>query len=111
MAMEPAEERAGSAMRAVFEGVDHGNPPSNEERQRARRILERLIAERALVRKFRGEGGRPIGRLVRRVDDPLLGDFVGVLRTLSGAEVYVDVRNLAYVEDAREAEPQPVHSA
>lgn len=83
---------------------------SAEERGEARRVIERLIAERTPVRKFRGDGGRPIGRLVRQIDDPLLGDFVAVLRTPSGSEVYVDVRNLAYLEAGLETDSVPVRS-
>lgn len=97
-------------MRKVFEAVMGGNPPTDEEREEARRIIERLINERVPVRKFQGDGGRPIGRLVRRIDDPFLGDFVAVLRTPSGSEVYVDVRNLAYLETTLQVDAVPARS-
>jgi hypothetical protein len=91
-------------MRRVFEGVLGGSQPSDEERTEARGIIDRLIEQRVPVRKFQGDGGRPLGRLVRRIDDPFLGDFVAVMRTPSGSEVYVDVRNLAYLEATLEVE-------
>ena len=97
-------------MRRVTDGAEDFFPQSDDERQEQRRLIERLIRERTPVRKYRGDGGRPIGRLVRRVDDPLLGDFVAVLRTPSGSEVYVDVRNLAYLEASLETESVPVRS-
>lgn len=97
-------------MRKVFEGVLSGRLPSDDERTEARRAMDRLIEERIPVRKFQGDGGRPIGRLVRRVDDLFLGDFVAVLRTPSGSEVYVDVRNLAYLEATLEVEPVPARA-
>ncbi|GEM_PF-3008192 len=98
-------------MRRVFESGQSGDLPTNEERIQASAVLNRLIEDRTPVRKFQGEGGRPIGRIVRRLDDPVLGDFVGVLRTPSGAEVYVDVRNLAYLEATLEVEPVPLRSS
>lgn len=97
-------------MRKVFEGVLGGSQPSDEERTEARGIIDRLIKERIPVRKFQGDGGRPLGRLVRRIDDPFLGDFVAVMRTPSGGEVYVDVRNLAYLEATLEVEAVPVRA-
>jgi hypothetical protein len=103
-------EGAWLAMRKVFEGVLDGGLPTADERTEARQVMDRLIEGRVPVRKFQGDGGRPIGRLVRRVDDPFLGDFVAVLRTPSGSEVYADVRNLAYLEATLEVEPVPVRS-
>src|SRR5579864_736237 len=97
-------------MRKVIEGQIGAKLPTETERVEARRIIDRLIAERVPVRKFQGDGGRPIGRLVRRVDDPFLGDFVAVLRTPSGSEVYVDVRNLAYLEASLQVEQIPARS-
>jgi hypothetical protein len=97
-------------MRRVFEAVVGGKPPTDEEREEAGRIIERLINERVPVRKFQGDGGRPIGRLVRRIDDPFLGNFVAVLRTPSGSEVYVDVRNLAYLEATLQVDPVPART-
>jgi hypothetical protein len=97
-------------MRRVFEGVLGGSQPSDEERTEARGIIDRLIEQRVPVRKFQGDGGRPLGRLVRRIDDPFLGDFVAVMRTPSGSEVYVDVRNLAYLEATLEVEAVPVRA-
>jgi hypothetical protein len=97
-------------MRRVFEGVLGGSQPSDEERTEARGIIDRLIEQRVPVRKFQGDGGRPLGRLVRRIDDPFLGDFVAVMRTPSGSEVYVDVRNLAYLEATLEVEAIPVRA-
>ena len=97
-------------MRQVIEGAVVGNPPSEAERAEARRIIDLLIGDRLPVRKFQGDGGRPIGRLVRRVDDPFLGDFVAVLRTPSGSEVYVDVRNLAYLETTLHVEKAPARA-
>jgi hypothetical protein len=91
-------------MRKVFEGVLGGSQPLDDERLEARGIIDRLIEQRIPVRKFQGDGGRPLGRLVRRIDDPFLGDFVAVMRTPSGSEVYVDVRNLAYLEATLEVE-------
>jgi hypothetical protein len=97
-------------MRRVFEGILGSSQPSDDERAEARAIIDRLIAERIPVRKFQGDGGRPLGRLVRRIDDPFLGDFVAVMRTPSGSEVYVDVRNLAYLESTLEVERVPARS-
>jgi hypothetical protein len=97
-------------MRRVFEGVLGGNQPLDAERMEARGIIDRLIEQRIPVRKFQGDGGRPLGRLVRRIDDPFLGDFVAVMRTPSGSEVYVDVRNLAYLETTLEVEAVPVRA-
>ena len=97
-------------MRRVFERVLGGSQPSDEERTEARGIIDRLIEQRVPVRKFQGDGGRPLGRLVRRIDDPFLGDFVAVMRTPSGSEVYVDVRNLAYLEATLEVEAVPVRA-
>ncbi|HVA62427.1 MAG TPA: hypothetical protein VNF74_01785, partial [Terriglobales bacterium] len=73
-------EGAWLAMRKVLDRVVRGSLPSDDERTEARRALDRLIEERVPVRKFQGDGGRPIGRLVRRVDDLFLGDFVAVMR-------------------------------
>jgi hypothetical protein len=97
-------------MRKVFEGVLGGSQPLDDERLEARGIIDRLIEQRIPVRKFQGDGGRPLGRLVRRIDDPFLGDFVAVMRTPSGSEVYVDVRNLAYLEATLEVEAIPVRA-
>jgi hypothetical protein len=97
-------------MRRVFEGVLGGSQPLDDERLEARGIIDRLIEQRIPVRKFQGDGGRPLGRLVRRIDDPFLGDFVAVMRTPSGSEVYVDVRNLAYLEATLEVEAVPVRA-
>jgi hypothetical protein len=97
-------------MRKVFEGVFGGSQPLDDERMEARGIIDRLIEQRIPVRKFQGDGGRPLGRLVRRIDDPFLGDFVAVMRTPSGSEVYVDVRNLAYLEATLEVEAIPVRA-
>lgn len=97
-------------MRKVFEGILGGSQPSDDERTEARGIIDRLMEERVPVRKFQGDGGRPIGRLVRRVDDPFLGDFVAVLRTPSGSEVYVDIRNLAYLETTLQVEKVPARA-
>jgi hypothetical protein len=97
-------------MRKVFEGVLGGSQPLDDERLEARGIIDRLIEQRIPVRKFQGDGGRPLGRLVRRIDDPFLGDFVAVMRTPSGSEVYVDVRNLAYLEATLEVEAVPVRA-
>jgi hypothetical protein len=97
-------------MRKVLEFPEPWDGVSPDVPVAAHETLERLIAERVAVRKFQGEGGRPIGRIVRRVDDPVIGDFVGVLRTPSGSEVYVDVRNLAYLEAPLAAQQESVFS-